>query len=593
MAWADRENQKLASFFERQVVTAELFRWMFTIPTVGFEVPIQFTAPVGERVHDVVFNVVGKLRREGSGAQPGQGSCEGYWWCGLKQQEVAESALGAVYLVRGGSGDLELELDDGSRRWCLAGDVVPCAEEDEEDEEEPLPQPFPPPPPPPPPHPPHPPPPPPQPLPPAIAPLPNPFALAAAHAAARASERVRSPQPPPPPPTPPPPPPPPTEETAAVEALRAERHARQAQQQQRDPEMRDLLKWLVASHHPPTRSGKSQAALARTIGMEPQRLSEYMSGKGKNGPLSQTDLDGRHFELRRALERSEAPLEIRPSPSPAAAEAAAPTATTRPPTPATAAAASSSAAPAASRTPPLPPPKAPLLTLNLGEVESAKEGGLVYITAVGVAVGGDPRWQIERPGGGPPLRLRAGLRGRRTISARGSSAIAGRSFEWWLETIDARHDAAVHGGPCWVARELGRISELGKRIVGRQQVGDGRYAGPSSPGLLTKAIRAHCGAEQRMNALPFTGLLHPALHELLDAAEAGAGLAEPPPRPSLPSYGARAGGLFKLKPGGSQLHEVGEHANVAFLEAMESIVPGDPEGVFRELMRRPSFRNRL
>ena len=72
--------------------------------------------------------------------------------------------------------------------------------------------------------------------------------------------------------------------------------------------------------------------------------------------------------------------------------------------------------------------------------------------------------------------------------------MAGRSFEWWLEAIDARHDPTHHGGPLWVARELGRISELGKRIVGRWQGGDGRHAGPSSPGLLTKAIAAHCGA---------------------------------------------------------------------------------------------------
>ena len=107
--------------------------------------------------------------------------------------------------------------------------------------------------------------------------------------------------------------------------------------------------------------------------------------------------------------------------------------------------------------------------------------------------------------------------------------------------------------------------------------------------MLTSAIAAHCGAVERLQHLPFTGLLHPAMHELLDAAEAGAGLVDPAP---LPAFGARAGGLAKLKQGGSQLHAVGELANVAFLEAMESVVPGDPEGVFRELMRRPSFRNR-
>ena len=367
-----------------------------------------------------------------------------------------------------------------------------------------------------------------------------------------------------------------------------ERQERQAQQQQREPQMRELVRWLVAHFHPPQRGGKSQAALARALCLEPQRLSEYMSGKGKHGVLSSADLDKRHFELRRALERSEAPMEI---PLSFAAAAPAPATSASASTASTSTASTSAASTTASAQPqpppPLPPPKAPLLTMDLGEVEGAKAGGLVFITALGVAIGGDARWQMERPGGGPPLRLRVGLRGRRTISARGSSAMAGRSFEWWLEAIDARHDAAVHGGPLWVAREMGRVSELGKRIVGRWQGGDGRHSGQSSPGLLTKAIASHCGATERLMPLPFTGLLHPAMHELLDAAEAGAGLAEPPP---MPSYGARAGGLAKLKPGGSQLHEVGEHASVAFLEAMESVVPGDPEGVFRVWRRLLSSR---
>ena len=39
--------------------------------------------------------------------------------------------------------------------------------------------------------------------------------------------------------------------------------------------------------------------------------------------------------------------------------------------------------------------------------------------------------------------------------------------------------------------------------------------------------------------------------------------------------------------------EVGKSAGVAFLEAMESVAPGDPEGAFAQLMNKPSFRNRF
>ena len=48
-----------------------------------------------------------------------------------------------------------------------------------------------------------------------------------------------------------------------------------------------------------------------------------------------------------------------------------------------------------------------------------------------------------------------------------------------------------------------------------------------------------------------------------------------------------------LKEGGSRLREVGDAAGVAFLEAMESIAPDDPEGAFAQLMKKPSFRNRF
>ena len=564
MLWARSDKQQLETFFARMSAPSRL-KWMFAHDG---EVPTQMSASVGDRLFDVVSDVFGTLVRKGAGSQPGQGSCHTVWL--VDEQEVAEGTPHAIGLVRGGSAEMEIQLDDGSTRWCMASRLSLCAEEEP----------------------------------------PTDYS-----ATAEAVQVPPSPQPlPEPPPAPPSPmaasptsPPSAAQagEVAAVERARTERLERQAQRERRDPEMRKLIRCLVANWRPPARSGKSQASLARLIGLEPQRLSEYMSGKGKNGPLSRPELDSRHFELHRALVRVAAPLEIQPGVpdsttttacdaacDAASADAAASAASAASSTVSSSSDASSSTAPFKQPSPP-PPPKAPVLTMRLGEVEGAKEGGFVYITALGVAVGGDPRWQIERPGGGQPLRLRNGLRGRRTLTARGSSPMAGRSFEWWVDVMDARHDAAHHGGPLWVARELGRHSEVGKRIIGRWQGADGRHAGPSSPGLLTKAIAAHCGAEERLLPIPFTGLIHPAMHELLDAAEGAAGLTVPLPPPPMPSFGARAGGLAKLKPGGSQLHEVGEYAGVAFLEAMESVVPGDPEGVFRELMRRPSFRNQF
>lgn len=59
------------------------------------------------------------------------------------------------------------------------------------------------------------------------------------------------------------------------------------------------------------------------------------------------------------------------------------------------------------------------------------------------------------------------------------------------------------------------------------------------------------------------------------------------------NFGQRSGGLEGLVQGGSRRREVGDAASDAFLKAMESVVPGDLEGIFRELMRKPSFRGRF
>eukprot|EP00966_Prymnesium_polylepis_P108499 2511789-Prymnesium_polylepis.1 len=76
--------------------------------------------------------------------------------------------------------------------------------------------------------------------------------------------------------------------------------------------------------------------------------------------------------------------------------------------------------------------------------------------ALGVPVLGDGRWEMPCPGSadGKVLRLRVGLRGRRTLSARCRASIAGRTFEWWAEVMACRHEISVHGGPLWVAREV-------------------------------------------------------------------------------------------------------------------------------------------
>ena len=68
--------------------------------------------------------------------------------------------------------------------------------------------------------------------------------------------------------------------------------------------------------------------------------------------------------------------------------------------------------------------------------------------------------------------------------------------------------------------------------------------------------------------------------------------ASTPPPPSH-NIGSRMGGLSNLTEGGSQLRRIGDLAGPAFVAAMESISPGEPELVFQQLMKKPSFRNRF
>ena len=127
MLWARSEKQKLESFFAQQSTPTRL-QWMFGHDG---DTPRQTSAPVGERVHDVALDIYGTLIRKGVGSQPGEGSCEAVWL--LDGLHVAEGTPQAIRIVRGGSAEIEIALDDGSPCWCVASHLVPCAEEEPPD----------------------------------------------------------------------------------------------------------------------------------------------------------------------------------------------------------------------------------------------------------------------------------------------------------------------------------------------------------------------------------------------------------------------------------------------------------------------------
>jgi len=597
-AWTRSEGQQLTAFFARQAErhgqrsgggAAEL-EWIYTIDG---EETHQARVPIGGRVKHLTFGVTGTVLSQGSGFTPGDGSCHAYWM--LDGQEVAADVAGAQCLLRGGTGDLEVRLENGSSVWYSARHVAPA-----------------------PPPPPSPPsrelparePPPPtygdgllrQPQLPvggggalaATAPSPPPSrpsemerdepveTLVETPVETRMETPVETPMETP------------VEtpmETQSDEQLRAEMlAAERGKRMAKHTQMRALIAWLVEHRF----SGK-QSKFCDTIRLAPAELSRYKNGKTCNGAeMLLSDLDARHRWLRGALQKAQLSLEI-----PVAG--AIPTETnagmgTSCSAAATSAHAISEALPhqSADATVTNAPPKAAFLSVNLREVESAKEGGQVHFVNLGVPVA-DVRWQMDRPGGGRSLHLRDGLRGRRSLCARRGSVLGGRVFEWWLEPINSRQDLAHHGAPLWVARELnGSISSLGQRIIGRFPSASGGHVGPSSPFLLATAIARHCNIDVRIQGLALTGLIHPAVQELLDAAAESAGLMEQEtPAAPASTFGARSGGLGGLKEGGSRLREVGDAAGVAFLQAMESIAPHDPEGVFAQLMKKPSFRTRF
>ena len=213
------------------------------------------------------------------------------------------------------------------------------------------------------------------------------------------------------------------ERTALLARDRAKHEARHAT-------MRELINWLVAH-----RFRNIQRELVDTLGLSPVFLSQYKSGKAHGGNINLVDLGNRYDLIKRALARAGLPLEI-----PSAAVISTASATTH-------ATRESGGVPPLPRQPPLTsnPPLTgkSILTRHLCDVEGAKAGGQIDLMSLGVPVN-DTRWRMERPGGGSLLYLRDGLRGRRMFAARKGSTMGGRIFEWWIETLDARHDLVHH-----------------------------------------------------------------------------------------------------------------------------------------------------
>jgi hypothetical protein len=371
------------------------------------------------------------------------------------------------------------------------------------------------------------------------------------------------------------------DEQMTIDAARLER-------QTRHQRMRNQIRWLTR-----TRFFGKQAQLAGTLNVSSQWLSQYMTEKSSKGvKLDEQQLNVRFSTITHALRRADLPTEAPAAAeatttdsSSAAANAAADATATDPST-----ASKPSATNPVSVRPKLWVPKAAVLSVKLADVSGWKEGGHCHIMALGVPVLGDGRWEIYCPGSsdGSVLHLRVGLRGRRTLSAKSHASVAGRVLEWWIEVMECRHDISCHGGPLWVARELNSsMTTLGQRIIGRAALERRGYSGGSSPELLWRAISRYCGPEAlRFTGVACTGLIHPSVQALLLVVEEeGDGI------PSLTGFGSRCGGVGGLK--ARRLREIGAASSVAFVQAMESICPGDPEAAFTQLLKRRSFQKFL
>ena len=90
------------------------------------EEPTTVRAALGAAVENVVTGIRGALLALGCGAGLGQGSCVQFWSL-ADGTEVPEGTLFATPRLRGGTGDLQLRLDDGSDVWCSARHCRPIA----------------------------------------------------------------------------------------------------------------------------------------------------------------------------------------------------------------------------------------------------------------------------------------------------------------------------------------------------------------------------------------------------------------------------------------------------------------------------------
>lgn len=157
------------------------------------------------------------------------------------------------------------------------------------------------------------------------------------------------------------------------------------QRVEKHPRMRELLSSLARIKF------SSQAALARTLGVRPAVLSEYQTGMARSKPLSAEQLNTRHGELTRLLERAGLlPADV------TAAGLPTEIATKTPlyphlskPTP-NAPASSTNVPP---RTTPRQPASSPVLILNLSESPDKRQGGQVLFMALGQkGPADDERW---------------------------------------------------------------------------------------------------------------------------------------------------------------------------------------------------------
>jgi hypothetical protein len=94
--------------------TAAGRKWLFT--GFGDGEPTQVQAALNAPVHNVAMGVTGDFAALGTGAVPGEGTCERYWV--VDEVEVQEGVPLAMSRVRGGTGDVQLRLPNGRVFWC-------------------------------------------------------------------------------------------------------------------------------------------------------------------------------------------------------------------------------------------------------------------------------------------------------------------------------------------------------------------------------------------------------------------------------------------------------------------------------------------